>query len=157
MDSTSKIFLERAENELELARIIFHITTEQRVQEEVFHVKTTQTFYSAVISHAYYAIFYSAKAYLLTKGIRTRPPEEHKEVFDAFKGLVEAGVVDVELLKLYEEVLVRADTLLCILKTERKKRGTFTYQQIAQANLVPAKESLDHARLFFKHIYQLCK
>ncbi len=127
------------------------------MQEEVFHAKTTHTFYSAVISHAYYAIFYSAQAYLLMKGTKTRPPEEHRKVFEAFKGLVDKGIVDVELLRLYEEVLVRADTLLSILETERKKRGEFTYQQIAQANLAPARESLEHARLFFRHIYQLCE
>lgn len=155
MDSLVKLYLERAENELALAKIIFRLTTEERIQEEIFEVSSPLTFYSAVISHAYFAIFYTAKSYLLTKGVKTKPPEEHRKVFEAFKRLVEDGVVDVELLQLYEKVMLRADTLLSILKVEKGKRGKFTYRQLPQANRNPARESLEHAGVFFKHLYNL--
>ena len=78
------------------------------------------TFYSAVISHAYYCIFYSAKAYLLKKGIKINAPEEHRKTYEAFKELTDKGELDVELLKLYEKMLVKADTLLGIFRIEKK-------------------------------------
>ena len=80
------------------------------------------TFYSAVISHAYYCIFYSAKAYLLKKGIKINAPEEHRKTYEAFKELTDKGELDVELLKFYEKMLVKADTLLGIFRIEKKTR-----------------------------------
>jgi hypothetical protein len=90
------------------------------------------------------------------KGIITKVPEEHKKTYEEFKKLVSQGIVDRELLKIYEEVLIKAEALLGIFKIEKKKRGEFTYQRIAQANLEPAKESLENAKTFLKHIYDLC-
>ena len=106
----------------------------------------------SVISHSYY----SAKAYLLTKRIKTDAPEVHKKTFEAFKNFVKEGIVSKELLKLYEEVLIKAQTLLDIFKTEKKKRGEFTYQRIAQANRDPANQSLNNAKTFFSNIYRIC-
>ncbi|MBU4241820.1 MAG: hypothetical protein KKA65_05035 [Nanoarchaeota archaeon] len=63
---------------------------------------------------------------------------------------------DVELLKIYEEMLIKADSLLHIFKHEKNKRGKFTYRKLPQANLEPAKESLENAKYFFKHINMLC-
>lgn len=156
MDSDTKIYLERAENELRLAEIIMQISINQDLQVKTFEVRKTDTYFSSVISHAYYSIFYTAKAYLIMKGIITKAPEEHKKTYEEFKKLVEQGVIDGELLKLYEEVLVKAEILLGILKLEKKKRGKFTYKRIAQANLEPAKESLENAKTFYKHVYDLC-
>ncbi|MBI2632217.1 hypothetical protein HYW75_04390 [Candidatus Pacearchaeota archaeon] len=157
MDSDTKLYLERAENELRLSEIIMRISLDQNLQLKTFEAGKTDTYFSSVISHAYYSIFYTAKAYLIIKGIITKAPEEHKKTFDEFKKLVEKGVVDRELLKLYEEVLVKAEKLLGIFKVEKKKRGSFTYQRIAQANLEPAKESLENAKTFHKNIYDLCE
>ena len=151
----STLYLERAENELELAKIVFKITDEKEIQEDVFSIKQPLTFFSAVISHSYYCIFYAAKAYLIKKGIKNEPPEEHKKTFEEFKKLVEAGIIDVELLKIYESVMVKADALLQIFKMEKKKRGDFTYQKIPQANKAPAETSLKHAQTFFKHVYNI--
>lgn len=157
MDSDTELYLERAENELRLAEIIMRISTNQDLQVKTFEVGKADTYFSSVISHSYYSIFYTAKAYLIMKGIITKAPEEHKKTYVEFKKLVEEGVVDEELLKLYEEVLVKAEKLLGIFKVEKKKRGKFTYQRIAQANLEPAKESLENAKTFYKNIYDLCE
>ncbi len=113
--------------------------------------------YSAVISHAYYCIFYASKAYLLQKGIKTQAPEEHRKTFEEFSTFVEKGIVDVELLNIYRNILLKADTLLHIFEFEKKKRGTFTYRRIPQANQEPAQESIQNARLFFKSIYEICE
>jgi uncharacterized protein (UPF0332 family) len=153
----SALYMKRAENELKLARIIFTVSERPEMQTAAFDVKDPETYFSAAISHAYYCIFYAAKAYLLTKGIETEAPDEHVTTFEAFGELVKEGVVDVELLKLYEKLFVRAETLLHIFRLEKAKRGKFTYRTLPQANREPAKESLDNAQTFFRHIYNLCR
>ncbi|MEK6832970.1 MAG: hypothetical protein AABY32_02890 [Nanoarchaeota archaeon] len=156
MDSDTKLYLERAGNELKLAEIIMQLSINKDIQMKIPEINKADTYFSSVISHAYYSIFYTAKAYLIMKGIITKAPEEHKKTYDEFRRLVSQGIVDKELLRLYEEVLVKAEELLGIFKVEKKKRGEFTYQRISQANLEPAKESLGNAKTFLKHIYDLC-
>ncbi|MBU0977292.1 MAG: hypothetical protein KKD18_02655 [Nanoarchaeota archaeon] len=156
MDSDTKLYLERAQNELKLAEIVMQLSINQELQSNIPEISKPDTFFSSVISHSYYSIFYTAKAYLIMKGITTKPPEEHKKTYEKFKRLVSQGIVDEELLRLYEDVLIRAEKLLGIFKIEKKKRGEFTYQRIAQANLEPARESLENAKTFHKHIYDLC-
>ena len=156
MDSNIKLLLERAENELDLAKVIFTITEDRKIQTEIFHLDKFQTSYSSVISHSYYCIFYSAKAYLLMKGIKTNAPEVHKKTFELFKKFVENRIISEELLKIYEDVFIKAETLLGIFKTEKKKRGEFTYQRLAQANREPTNQSLDNAKIFFSNIFRIC-
>ena len=89
------------------------------------------TFYSAVISHAYYAIFFSAKAILLAKSIKTEMPDVRKKTYEEFKKyFVDTGILDVKLLEICRKMVVRADELLEIFKDEKWKRGHFTYQTI---------------------------
>ncbi len=156
MDLNISLFIERSENELDLASVIFVVTSDEKLQKEIFHLKKVQTFYSSVIAHSYYSIFYGAKAYLLMKGIKTRPPSEHKETYMRFKELVARGLVKKDLLKAYQEEYEKAETLLKIFKNERQKRGHFTYQKIAQANKEPAQLSMKNAGLFFKNILLCC-
>jgi len=156
MDSDTKLYLERANNELKLAEIVMQISINKDIQTQIPEIDRPDTYFSSVISHSYYSIFYTAKAYLIMKGIKTKVPEEHKKTYEEFKKLVSQGIVDEELLRLYEEVLIKAEKLLGIFKIEKKKRGEFTYKRIAQANLEPAKESLENAKTFLKHIYDLC-
>jgi len=155
MDSSTKLYLERAENELRLAEIIMQISLNKDLQNNIPEIDKKDTYFSSVISHAYYSIFYSAKAYLLTKGIVTTVPHEHQKTLDAFRKLVQKGIIDNELLRIYEEIVIKAETLLGIFSFEKGKRGDFTYKRIAQANIEPAKESLDNAKLFIRHIYEL--
>lgn len=151
MDFEYKIYLARAQNELNLSMMIQKISVDRIMQVETFGMKE-DTYYSAVISHAYYSIFYAAKAYLLLKSIKTSAPEEHRKTFDEFSKLVDKGTVDMELLRIYQNLLMKADTLLHIFGLEKGKRSTFTYKRVSQANKEPAKESINHAKIFFKHI-----
>jgi len=155
VDSEYKLYLQRAQNELNLSRIILRISDDKDLQISTFAMKE-DTYYSATIAHAYYSIFYGAKAYLLVRGIKTEAPEEHKKTFDQFSKLVDKGIVDVQLLKIYRNMLIRADTLLHIFKIEKGKRGKFTYKRIAQANREPAQESIKNAEFFFNNIFNLC-
>ena len=151
----SKLYIQRAENELKLSRILFEISLDVGLQRDIFEIQDPETYFSAVIGHSYCAIFYAAKAYLSSRGLKTSAPEEHKKTLNEFKKLVNSGELDVELLKLYEEAIIRADYLLGIFKLEKKKRGKFTYRTLPHANKQPASESLSHAKEFFKHLYGL--
>ena len=89
--------------------------------------------------------------------IKTKAPEVHKNKFEEFSKLVTKGVVDVELLKIYQNMIIKADTLLHIFELEKDKRGKFTYRRIPQANQEPAQESIKNAQTFFSQIYRLCE
>jgi len=158
MDDESELYLQRAENELVAAKMLFDISSNLSLQKEQFKLEKDFTFYSTVISHSYYCIFYSAKAILIKNEIRTEAPEVHKKTIAAFeKYLVETGNLNVELLKIYRKMIVRAEELLGIFSKEKGKRGEFTYQKLPQANKEPAKESLDNASFFFKNINKIIR
>ena len=156
MDFTHKIYLARAQNELNLSVMIQKISDDKNMQISIFSMKE-DTYYSATISHAYYSIFYAAKSYLLLKGIKTKAPEEHKKTFNAFSKLADEGIIDVELLKIYQKILIKADTLLHIFGLEKSKRGRFTYKRIPQANQEPAQESIKNAQYFYTNLFELCE
>lgn len=153
MDSIIKLYMERSENELRLAKSLLLLSGNTDIKRQL-EVESKDTFYSAVISHAYYAIFYAAKALLLTKGIDTKPPEIHKNTIDEFKRqFVDTGILDFELLKIYKQMIVTADELLNLFGREKWKRGHFTYQTLPQANRPFADESVESARKFLQNIF----
>ncbi|MBI2669370.1 hypothetical protein HYX14_06025 [Candidatus Woesearchaeota archaeon] len=145
------LYLERAKNELDLARAIFKLSTNSKIKLEL-ELREEVTFYSNVISNSYYCVFYGAKALLQSKNIITEAPEEHRKTLDEFEKLTLSGEIDVEPLTIYKSVVIKADELLGIFRKEKAKRGEFTYKKLPQANLEPAKESLDNAEKFFKNI-----
>lgn len=152
MDSQVEIYIRRANNEILVAESLKKLSEEIKSKED-FGIPQEATFYSSVISHSYYAIFYAAKAILLTKNIKTTSPNIHKRTYDLFdKIFVKTGVLDKKLLQIYTDLVVKAGDLLEIFKDEKWKRGNFTYQVIAQANKTPAEDSLNNAKLFIAHI-----
>ncbi len=158
MNDEAKLYIQRAENELIAAQMLFDVSSNSALQKEQFRLEKNFTFYSIVISHAYYSIFYSAKAILIKEEIITEAPEVHKKTLEAFeKYLVSTGKLDIELLKIYQKMIVRADDLLGIFFMEKRKRGEFTYQKLPQANKEPARESLDNASFFFKNINKVLR
>lgn len=155
---SAELYLQRAENELVAAELLYAISSNPVLQKEQFKLEKDFTFYSAVISHSYYCIFYSAKAILMQEGIKTDAPEVHKKTIEAFElYLVQTGKLNVELLKIYKKMIVRAEELLGIFSKEKGKRGEFTYQKLPQANKEPAKESLDNSSFFFKNINKVIR
>ncbi len=158
MSDEAELYLQRAENEIVAAQMLFDISSNPALQKEQFKLEKDFTFYSTVISHSYYCIFYSAKAILIKEGVKTDAPEVHKKTIEAFEShLVKTGKLDVELLKIYRKIIFRAEGLLGIFAHEKLKRGEFTYQKLPQANREPAKESLDNAYLFFKTINSILR
>jgi len=120
--------------------------------KEVLGILKDKTFFYSVIAHSYYSIFHSAKAYLLNKDIKTTAPEEHKKTYDLFSIFVKNGELDKELLIIYENEIFKANSMLQIFKTEKKKRGMFTYNVKSEANMPYAQESVDNAQRFVSSI-----
>jgi len=147
MVSETKLYLDRAEDEILLSKKDLELSTNNNTKE-LFGISVEKTFYYSVISHAYYSIFYTAKAYLYLKGIITQAPDEHQKTYDKFRTFIERGILDNELLRIYENEISKAESLLRIFFLEKDKRGRFTYNIKSEANLPYAKESLGNARRF---------
>lgn len=147
MDSEAKIYIDRAENEIILSENDMKISLEDETKK-VLGIPAEKTFFNSVIGHAYYAIFYAAKAYLHGFGIKTGPPEEHKKTYEEFKKIVDSGKIDKQLLEIYEAESMKAEVLLDILLREKRKRGLFTYNVKSEANIPYAKESIDNSIKF---------
>ena len=154
MDLMVRLYLERAENEAVFANAAFELSVSDKAKEAL-NITKNRTFFSNAISQSYYSIFYCAKSYLLTKGIRTKPPEEHKKTYEEFRKIVFSGELDKKLLEIYENIMLKAETLLGIFKMEKGKRGFYTYHVDAKANLPIAKESLENARKFFSNMEKI--
>lgn len=155
MDLEITIFIERANTELLIANSIKKISEDKNIKNTL-EIPNDKTFYSSVISHSYYAIFYAAKAILLTKGIKTSSPNIHKNTFDEFKKeFIDTGFLDLKLLEIYKKLVIRADSLLEIFRDEKWKRGNFTYNTIPQANKEPAEDSLKNAQIFTSNIIKI--
>ena len=84
MNDEAGLYLQRAENELVAAQMLFDISSNPLLQKEQFKLEKEFTFYSSVIIHSYYCIFYSAKASLIKTGIKTEAPEVHRKTIEAF-------------------------------------------------------------------------
>ena len=54
-------------------------------------------------------------------------------------------------------MIVRAEELLGVFSSEKRKRGEFTYQKLPQANREPAKESMENASFFFKNVNKILR
>jgi len=139
---------------LALATILLPLSEDQEYQR--ITLPKAHTFFSAAISHAYYCIFFTAKAYLQTQRVTVRPPREHEQVYDRFAWFVESGILDKQLLALYEDAKIKAEALLDIFADEKKKRTRFTYKKLPQANKAPAEESVVNATEFYKRVGNLC-
>ena len=147
MDSEVKLYLQRAENEIILAKTDFEISLSEELKN-ILKIAKEKTFFNDVISHSYYSIFYTAKACLLSKGIKTEPPEEHKKTYEEFKKIVDSGELDRQLIEIYEKEAEKAEILLMIFFREKRKRGRIVYNVNANSNMPYAKESVDNARKF---------
>lgn len=157
MDSEVKIMLDRADNEIIAAKALKKLSEDEKAQQEL-SVPNKTTFYSSVISHSYYSIFYAARAYLISKGIKLSSEQGvHQQVYFQFKRIIIEEPSGKEMLELYEGIKTKAEVLLDIFSDEKRKRKMFTYETISQANRSPAEESIKNASTFFSHILEFVK
>ncbi len=124
-DKSIRAYIERAENSFRLAKAVHNLSGNEEVKISL-EANPNDTFYSAVITHAYYSMFYIAKAYLMSKGIMTSPPDEHKKIYEQLVKCTEKGILRYDLLKIYEEIAIKAETLLGIFDNEKWKRSHTT-------------------------------
>ncbi len=151
MDLRVKSYIERAENELILAKASFELSINKDTKN-LLNIPLRKTFFNNVISQSYYSIFYSAKAYLLSQGIKADSPEEHRKTYEGFKKLVDSKKLSKQLNEIYDLESEKAEALLNIFFLERKNRGRFTYNVNANANLPFAEQSIKNARTFVSAI-----
>ncbi len=152
MDSEVSLSMNRAQNEIFSAQALKRLSEEEDLKK-IFNFPPETTFFNGVIEHSYYAIFNCAKAYLLSKNIHLKSKQgQHQQVYFEFKKIVEKGLIETDLLKVYDDVKIKAEVLLEILKKEKEKRNTFTYETLPRVNKKPAEDSLDNAILFVSHI-----
>lgn len=155
MDLKVSLLIDRAENEILAAQALKRLSEENELKLE-FSFPSSVSFYSSVISHSYYAVFYSAKAYLLARSnLILQEQGQHQQVYFEFRKLVKEGILSEDLLNIYEDIKGRAEVLLEIIKTEKEKRKNFSYETIPQANKQPADDSLTNALFFVSHIKQV--
>jgi len=152
MDSKVSLLMDKAQNETFSAQLLKR-TSENDSLKKTFNFPPETTFYNGIIEHSYYAIFNCAKAYIISKGISLKSKQgQHQQVYFEFKKMVEKGLIEQDLLRVYEEVKTKAEVLLEILEKEKDKRNEFTYETLPQANKSPAEDSLNNALLFISHI-----
>jgi uncharacterized protein (UPF0332 family) len=149
MVSEVNLYFIRAEDEFLLSKKDMQLSTDLNAKE-FFGIPKDKTFFYSVISHAYYSIFYSAKAYLFSKGIKIFVPNEHKKVYTELLKLTKEKILDKDLFDIYEFEIIKADSLLQIFRSEKKKRGKFTYQIKSEANIPFAQESIRNAENLFQ-------
>jgi len=77
MSDEAELYLQRAENELVAAQMLFNVSSNPTLQKEQFKLEKDFTFYSIVIGHSYYSIFYAAKA-ILIKNCHKQTKNQHK-------------------------------------------------------------------------------
>ena len=154
MDIKVKGYLDRAENKLILANANFSISTEEHIKIKL-GISSDKTFFNDVISESYYAIFYSAKAFLLSLGIKTEAPNEHKRTYEKFKKIIYSKKLDKQLAEIYDKESNKAETLLKIFFNEKRNRGRFTYNVNANANKPFAEQSIRSAKFFCSTIKYL--
>jgi uncharacterized protein (UPF0332 family) len=147
MVSEVKLFLDRAEDEIFLSQKDLDSSIDKNIKE-ILGIPSEKTFFYSVISHAYYSIFYAAKAYLFQKGVITEAPEIHKKTYLEFKKCADKKFLDYELLRIYENEISKAESLLEIFFLEKEKRGRFVYNVKSEANLPFARESIENAKRF---------
>ena len=151
MDIRARGYILRAEKELLLSNANNEMSNDPGLKRKL-GIPNSMTFYNNVIAGSYYSIFYSAKAYLISRRIITRAPEEHKKTYDEFSKIVDSGRLSEDLKAIYDEESLKADELLGIFFHEKRNRGRFTYSMNAEANRPFAEKSLYNARAFVSAI-----
>ncbi len=156
MVSEINLYLKRAEDKVLLAKTVFEISTKNETKK-FLGLSQDKTFFNDIISLSYYSIFYSAKAYLISKGIKTGPPEEHRKTYEEFARFVKIGILDKELMDIYENAVAEAEILLNIFFLGKRDRGRFTYNVNSNANLPFAKDSIENAKKFTRDLTTIIK
>jgi uncharacterized protein (UPF0332 family) len=162
-------YLKNSETSLQTASLLFQISTDEKLKEELKISKDFECYLWVIVS-SYYSMFYMALALLATEGIRVGKEIVHKVTADA---LINFFIVNEKLAKLledYEEIRKdvmellgkeelkrKARELISDYEYERRKRSKFQYEIGVSAKQSYARTSLERAKKFFFEIRKLIK
>jgi uncharacterized protein (UPF0332 family) len=162
-------YLKNSETSLQTASLLFQISTDEKLKEELKISKDFECHLWVIVS-SYYSMFYMALALLATEGIKVGKEIVHKVTADALINFFIANEKLTKLLEDYEEMRKdvmellgkeelkrKAKELISDYEYERRKRSKFQYEIGVSAKRSYAQTSLERARKFFFEIRKLIK
>lgn len=150
----SNIKWQKAVNDLNLAQGLLKISTDKQIKE-LLNYSEDITFYDWVIVSSYYSIFHSAQALLGIKKIKINNRLHYATLIGFAKQFIVSNELEEELFLIYEDSEKKAKELLEIFEEEKRKRGRFQYHRLSKNNLLPAKKSIENAKVFLDAIEKI--
>ncbi|MBU1854433.1 MAG: hypothetical protein KKF89_01810, partial [Nanoarchaeota archaeon] len=142
---------QKAVNDLALAKGLLKISTDSNIKDSLDYPDNT-TFFDWVIVCSYYSIFHATQALLGIKKIKITSRLHHATMIAFAKQFIINQELEEELFLIYEDTETKAKELLEIFEEEKGKRGLFQYHRLSRNNLIPAKESINNAKIFLEAI-----
>jgi uncharacterized protein (UPF0332 family) len=159
-----KFFLDNAENSLDSAKLLFNVSTNDSIKNDLGFPDFNGFLW--VINSSYYSMFYMARALLEKNGIKIkRDFSIHSITFDSLVYYFYlTGKLQKKLIEDLEEAREEASEILGNEKAkqliedyfhEKRKRGRFTYEMGTIAMRNKAETSLKRAKLFNEEIRKI--
>lgn len=157
-------FLNNAKNSLDSAKLLFRISTEDKLKNMLGFPDFNGFLW--VINSSYYSMFYTARALLENEGIKIKTDLSiHSVVFDALVYYFYlTGKLEKKFIEEFSEAKAEVAELLGKEKAkelvedyfyEKGKRGTFTYKIGAIAMQNKSQTSLERAKRFNEEIRKM--
>lgn len=166
-DRFSKFFLENSKKSFDSAKILMEASTNKKLQEELGYPEFDGSLW--VINSSYYSMFYMVRALLENSGIKIKSDSTTQSIHQiVFQSLVYFFYMNKRLEKKliddFQEAITesgeilgkeKANKLIEEYKSEKEKRGIFTYELGQIAMQGKAKTSLERARFFNQEIKKI--
>lgn len=160
----TEFFLTNSKNSLETAQLLFKISTEPQLQEQLNVSNFNGLLW--VINSSYYSMFYMVRALLEKRGVKLKAVQSiHALAFDALIYYFYAnGTFEKKLVEQFKEAQEEASDTLGREKakdlienysSEKEKRGRFTYEMGQVVLKAKAQTSLERAISFNTEIRRL--
>jgi uncharacterized protein (UPF0332 family) len=154
MVSKIEAYLGKAENNLVLAKHVYELSTHACLRDAM-NLEKDMTFLGEVVSLSYYSIFYAAKAYTISNGIKTCPPNEHVDLHEALERDLHSRWFGENPREVCEALMIDSRKLSDIFLYEKAKRGSSTYEPASKVRLRNAEISIENAEIFLISINYL--
>lgn len=163
----TSFFLDNSKKSFDSAKVLMDISTDSKLQEELGYPNFDGNLWT--INASYYSMFYMVRGLLENSGIKIKSDSTTQSIHQiVFQSLVYFFYInkrlEKKLIEDFQEAILesgeilgkeRAKKLVEDYKSEKDKRGIFTYElgQIAMEN--KAKTSLERAKLFNQEIRKI--
>ena len=139
-----------------MAEGLLKISTDKELKDKLGYVENI-TFFDWVIVSSYYSIFHAAQSLLGLKKIKIIKRMHYATLVSFAKHFIINKDLEDELFFIYEDSKIKAKNLLEIFSEEKIKRGNFQYHRLSRNNIVPAKESINNARIFLEAVQEVLR